>query len=344
MANIIAKTIAEKIKGIMTQRRKSVNTTGIDRLSSVNSSDIFVMYTCVNCGKQNIVLLGKTMLDPIEAYENCEWVCPHCGFVHSKENDLPESWEQTWKPDFLLSDSEQCQAFWKAFFRACTLNPEVYWKQCNVCGRILPYAAFDRHVGWGAIEKQLECKSCKAAINATLNPKRTTEQLRESSLRRRMGDLFNPLEPEKIDREDLFKRFGGKCFLTNTPLDINDTQSWHIDHILPSKYFYPLTKENACLLSAQANGNKRDKWPSKFYNHKQLVELSKITGAPLDLLLSEEPIINKNIDVNKAFERWTDVRDKSDLAKRLKEFKKVIIDNNLVEFLSENNRKALGLG
>ena len=62
------------------------------------------------------------------------------------------------------------------------------------------------------------------------------------------------------------------------------------------------------------------------------------------MLLSEEPIINKNIDVNKAFERWTDVRDKSDLAKRLKELKKVIIDNNLVEFLSENNRKALGLG
>ena len=324
-------------------RRQTVNRTGIDRKSSVDSSNIFVMYTCVNCGKQVLQPVGKNLLDANEAYESCEWVCPHCGYVHSKENDLPESWESSWDPDFLLSDSEQCQAFWKAFFRASTLNPEVYWKQCNVCGRILPHSAFDRHVGWGALEKQLECKSCKAAINATLNPKRTTEQLREGSLRRRLGDLFAPNDT-KIDVEDLFSRFGGKCFLTGAPLDIHDTQSWHIDHILPSKYFYPLTKENACLLSAQANGNKRDKWPSHFYTDKQLAELARITGANLILLTSPTPILNKEIDVNKAFERWTTVRDKSDLAKRLKEFKKVIVDNDLVELLSENNRKALGLG
>lgn len=323
-------------------RRKTTNSTGIDRLSSVNSSDIFVMYTCVNCRERNIEPVGKALLDSDEAYENCEWKCPHCGYVHSKENDLPETWENSWNSDFLLSDSEQCQAFWKAFFRACTLNPEAYWKQCNVCGRILPYSAFDRHVKWGALEKQLECKACKAAINATLNPKRTTEQLREGSLRRRLGDLFAPTET-KLDKAELFERFHGRCFLTGATLDINDTQSWHIDHILPSKYFYPLTKENACLLSAKANGNKRDKWPSQFYTDKQLVELSKITGAPLELLLSKEPIINTNIDVNKAFERWTDVRDKSDLSKRIKEFKKVILDNNLVEFLSETNKKALGI-
>ena len=324
-------------------RRQTVNRTGINRLSTVDSSNVFVTYTCVNCGKQNIVSVGDALLDPNEAYETGEWECPHCGYMHSKENDLPESWERNWNPDFLLSESDQCQAFWKAFFRASTLEPFSYWKQCKSCGRIMPYTSFARHEGWGVLEKQMECKSCKAAINATLNPKRTTEQLRESSLRRRMGDLFNPLEPEKIDREDLFKRFGGKCFLTNTPLDIHDTQSWHIDHILPSKYFYPLTKENACLLSAQANGNKRDKWPSQFYSAKQLVDLAAITGADLNLLTSPTPILNKNIDVNKAFERWTTVRDKSDLAKRLKEFKKVIVDNNLVELLSKNNRKALGL-
>lgn len=324
-------------------RRQTKNKTGIDRLSAVNTSNVYVMYSCVNCGKQSIQPIGRNILDPEEAYENCEWTCPHCGYIHSKENDLPESWESTWNEDYLLSDSEQCQAFWKAFFRSCTLNPEVYWKQCNVCGRILPYSAFDRHVGWGVLEKQLECKACKAAINATLNPKRTAEQLREGSLRRRLGDLFAPSDT-RLDIEDLFQRFDNKCFLTGAPLDINDTQSWHIDHILPSKYFYPLTKENACLLSAKANGNKRDKWPSQFYNDKQLVELARITGAPLELLMSKKPIINRNIDVNKAFERWIDVRDKSDLAKRLKEFKKVIIDNNLINFLNRTNRMMLGLG
>ena len=323
-------------------RRQTVNKTGIERLGTVDSSEVFVMYTCVNCGEVNIESVGNRLLAPNEAYENSRWECAHCKYVHSKDSDLPEHWEKTWNPDYLLADSEQCQAFWKAFFRASTLKPEVYWKACNVCGRLLPYSAFDRHARWGALEKQLECKSCKAAINATLNPRRTSEQLREGSLRRRLGDLFAPTDT-KIDVEDLFQRFDGKCFLTGTPLDINDTQSWHIDHILPSKYFYPLTRENACLLSAKANGNKRDKWPSQFYTDKQLVELAKITGAPLELLLSPEPVLNTDIDVNKAFERWTDVRDRSDLVKRLKEFKKVIVDNNLVEFLSENNRKALGL-
>lgn len=323
-------------------RRKSVNRTGIDRIASVSISDVYVSYTCVKCGKQNLQLVGKELLDSIEAYENCEWECVHCGYVHSKESDLPEDWGDRWNTDFLSVDSEQCQAFWKGFFRMCTLSADVYWKYCNVCGRLLPAPSFDRHKLWGALEKQMECKACKSSINAALNPKRTTEQLREGSLRRRLGDLFAPTDTQ-INVEELFARFNSKCFRTGKELDINDTQSWHIDHILPSKYFYPLTLENACLLSAEANSNKRDKWPSEIYTDNQLVELSKITGAPLDLLLSKEPIINRNIDVNKAFERWTAVRDNSDLSKRLKEFRKVIVDNHLQDYLTEQNRKMLGL-
>ena len=61
---------------------------------------------------------------------------------------------------------------------------EAYWKQCNTCGRILPGRAFSGHAGWGPLEKQMECRSCKAVINTNLNPKRTKEQLHESSARR----------------------------------------------------------------------------------------------------------------------------------------------------------------
>ena len=133
-------------------RRQTVNKTGIERLGTVDSSEVFVMYTCVNCGEVNIKSVGNSLLNPNEAYENSRWECAHCRYVHSKDSDLPEHWEKTWNPDYLLADSEQCQAFWKAFFRASTLTPEVYWKACNVCGRLLPYSAFDRHARWGALE------------------------------------------------------------------------------------------------------------------------------------------------------------------------------------------------
>ncbi|MCQ2311731.1 MAG: hypothetical protein MJZ64_08305 [Paludibacteraceae bacterium] len=322
-------------------RRQTSNRTGIDRLPSIDTNAVWVSFTCVNCGKQNVVPVGKKRLELQQVYDTAEWECEHCGYVHAKDSDLPAKWKDTWKEDFLIADSEQAQAFWKGFFRMSTLSPDVYWKQCNVCGRVLPATSFDRHIGWGALEKQLECKSCKGAINAALNPKRTSEQLRESSLRRRIGDLFSPNDTQ-IDVKQLFDRFGSKCFMTGKSLDIANTSSWHIDHILPSKYFYALTPENACLLSAEANSKKRDRWPSLVYTDKQLVELAKITGANLELLLSKEPIMNTDIDVNKAFERWTDVRDTSDLHKRIAEFRKVIIDNKLEDKLTEKNKKILG--
>ena len=103
----------------------------------------------------------------------------------------------------------------------------------------------------------MECRSCKGAINAILNPKRTKQQLHESSVRRRIADLFLEGENETIDIQDLFERFESKCFKTKKPLDINKRKTWAIDHILPSKYLYPLKKENAALLSKSANETER---------------------------------------------------------------------------------------
>jgi len=123
---------------------------------------------------------------------------------------------------------------------------------------------------------------------------------------------------------------------------INKRETWAIDHILPSKYLYPLTKENAALLSRNANENKRDKWPSKFYTNNELIELAKITGASLDLISKKRPIMNKNIDVNKGVERYLQVREKSDLPKRIKEIKKILQVYELVDNLSDKNKKLLG--
>lgn len=325
-------------------RRQTKNETGIERIEIVdgNPHEAFAAYICVNCHTMNFVRVGDHLLDSREAFNTQVWECNNCGFVHSKDSDLPSDWEN-WSPEYLEKDELTAQRFWQAFFRVSTENPEAYWKRCNVCGRILPNSAFSKHVGWGPLEKQMECRACKGAINAVLNCQRTPEQLRESSIRRRVADMFVADYNEKIDVKALFDRFEGKCFKTGKVLDMNKTGSWHIDHILPSKYLYPLTTTNAALLSSEANSNKRDRWPSEFYTPQELVRLSNITGANLALLSSKTPVINTQIDVNKGVDRYLNVRSTVDLEKRIQEVKKVIRDYDLADLLDDRHLRILGL-
>jgi hypothetical protein len=320
-------------------RRKIINKTGITRIEGIPYHDAWVAFKCVRCHEMNYIKIGQALLTPVYALENCVWKCEKCGFVHSKESDLPfDNWEE----EYNNADSTTALRFWEGFFRIATEHPESYWKQCNVCSRILPFNAFSKHVGWGPLEKQMECRSCKGAINAVLNPKRTREQLHESAVRRRIADLFLEEENESIDFHDLFNRFDNMCFKTKKPLDINKRDTWAIDHILPSKFLYPLKRENAALLSRNANENKRDMWPSRFYTNQELIELAKITGANIDLISSKTPIMNHNINVNRGVERYLQVREKSDLPKRIKEIKKILQVYELIDNLSSENKKLLG--
>lgn len=321
------------------KRRDTVNLTGISRLENIPYHDAWVAFPCLSCKEMNYVNIGQELLSPSDAYENAVWTCHHCGYIHSKDTDLPfEHWDDKHKDSEFLPS----QRFWLGFFRSLTEHAESYWKQCNCCGRILPFASFSKHSKWGPLERQMECRACKGAINAELNPKRTAEQLHESSIRRRIADLMVADQNETIDIEDLFSRFEGKCFKTNTPLKIEERNSWDIDHIMPSLYLWPLTKENAALLSRGANNSKKAKWPSKFYTNSELIRLATITGANLELLSSKEPIINQNIDVNKGVERYLTVREGSNLQKRIAEIKKILIDYKLVDQLSDEYKKLLG--
>lgn len=235
-------------------------------------------------------------------------------------------------------------------FSECQQNDVFsYWKHCSKCGRLLPVTCFDQHNdkpgsnAWKPLNRQAECKSCKAAINANLNKERTHEQLFEGTINRRIGDLLSAAD-NKANPKEVFELFGGKCFKTHKVLDYNDRKSWHIDHIMPSKYFWPLTKENAALLSNAANEAKSGKWPSEFYTDKELVALSKLTGAPLELISSKEPIYNLDIDTNKAVSKLFDnVREASHLPKLVQGFKKVLIEHDLVRTLTPQNQKLLGL-
>lgn len=322
-------------------RRKTKNRTGLKRKTGIGAKahDAWVGFICLKCEALNVFSIGQQLLDPGQSYLLQKWPCSKCRYVHSKESPLPFP---EWPPEYTDQSSIKCQRFWEGFFRIATEHPDSYWKQCNACGRVLTANAFSRHVGWGPLERQMECRSCKGAINAYLNPKRTKQQLHESAIRRRVGDLLLEGVNQRIDIDEIFSRFGSKCFKTGKRLKRKDRKSWAIDHILPSRYLYPLTKDNAALLSCDANNNKRDRWPSHFYTNNELIRLAKLTGADLNLLSSKEPIINKNIDVNKCVSRYLQVREKSDLSKRVANLKKLLEDYRLFDRLSAANKKLLG--
>ena len=329
-------------------RRSTTNSTNIPRIPGVPFHDAWVQYNCIKCGNSNFLRIGNKLLIPSETFANHNWNCSNCGFVHSKSSPIPELDNNKnalpflkWGKEITEANSLAAQRFWQAFFKTATESAESYWKQCGTCGRVLPFHAFSRHVGWGPLEKQMECRDCKAVINTKLNPKRTKEQLHESSVRRRTADLLLYGVNEKLNIEALFKRFESKCFKTGEPLDIMDRQSWAIDHILPSKWLYPLTLNNAALLSSGANGTKNDRWPSNFYSNEELKRLAQISGANLALMASKEPIINLNIDVNACVTRMLTVRSATDLTRRINELKTLLEDYELVDRLSAENKKIL---
>ena len=130
------------MKGRRLARRKSKNETGISRIEGIPYHDAWVAFVCVNCKELNTIKIGQELLSPEKAYETQNWKCDYCDYIHSKETDLPFD---TWHEENVLSESITAQSFWAAFFRISTEHIESYWKQCNVCGRILPFSSFSKH-------------------------------------------------------------------------------------------------------------------------------------------------------------------------------------------------------
>jgi len=322
-------------------RRQTKNRTGIPRIPNVPVHEAWVAFVCVKCRAFNLLQVGMNLPNPQDLYEDSAWACNHCGFVHSQETDLPF---KKWPVAMTSARRVAARRFWLAFFRSAAERPSSFWKQCGTCGRVLPFEAFSRHARWSPLERQLECRACKGAINAGLNPKRTKEQLHEGSFRRRIADMLLKGENQRIDLKALFTRFNSRCFKTGKLLDIRRRGTWAVDHILPSKYLYPLTVTNAALLSRAANENKRDRWPSDFYTNSEQVRLAMITGSDLGVLSSPQPVVNKDVDVNACVERALRVREHSNLKKRIAELRRFLTVADLMDSLSPENKKLLGFG
>jgi len=176
-------------------------------------------------------------------------------------------------------------------------------KKCSQCGRSLPIdpnreaklkarksecIAFHGHAK-KRTGYQNECIACKTIrINASLNNKRTKDQLHESSVisRERAKLLGKNMVLNKFKKVGggfksyIWDKFNKSCFKCKKVLLL---ENCFIDHTRPFSYLWPLDEHATCLCEV-CNNAKKDAFPVDFYNEQELSELSVITGLSLDLL------------------------------------------------------------
>ena len=94
-------------------------------MEGISVHDAWIAYVCINYLSLNTVKVGQSLLTPAQALEDAVWRCAHCGFVHSKEADIPFP---NWDEEHKAADSKPAESFWRGFFRSVTEHPESYWK------------------------------------------------------------------------------------------------------------------------------------------------------------------------------------------------------------------------
>lgn len=177
---------------------------------------------------------------------------------------------------------------------------EIMLKKCSYCGRLLPLdperlgtLAFHKHNA-KRTKHQNECRACKKwRINDDFNPRRTVDQLHESSVITRERQLFLR-DPQRLQdiklrtgaglKSQVWERFGRRCFYCDKQLLLNEVQ---LDHTRPLAYLWPIDEYATCLC-AEHNNQKTDKFPVDFYSETQLRRLSQITGLRYSLLVAKE--------------------------------------------------------
>ncbi len=169
-------------------------------------------------------------------------------------------------------------------------------KKCAYCGRLLPVnmdrpgsMSFHKHND-KVSNHQNECRACKKwRINDSFNPKRTVDQLHESSVITRERRLFLR-DPEILQqikdrtgaglKSQIWERFGRCCFYCRGSLTLEEVE---LDHTRPLAYLWPIDEHATCLCTSH-NNQKREKFPVDFYTDDQLHELSAICGLPYEEL------------------------------------------------------------
>lgn len=146
---------------------------------------------------------------------------------------------------------------------------------------------------------QLECRFCKKfEVNAAHNPQRSSAQMKEDGARRRafellLAELYEGTPQLRYRHQnnseladDVWNRFGHACF--NCGATLRSARQMNLDHTRPLAFLWPLDG-TATALCKSCNSLKRDRSPHDFYTADQLIQLSRITGIPLEDLQHDRP-------------------------------------------------------
>ena len=233
---------------------------------------LFQGFQCLNSECREFIFVRKG-----EIGNDFEIICPSCGtvirsgeetqffeyeLVYTKDNSVIEDGKFTILHDDYVGEAQE-------------------YKYCVLCNTIKPLYLFDLHRGRKS-GRQGECRLCKVVYNAIKNQTRLPDQHREAAQKRRMYlDLSGHA---KINSQQIYKRFGYRCFKCKKDLRKVDAKEGPLDHTLPVVFLWPLTTENATLLCREHNGEKSGKWPSLYYDDQELKQLAILTGTPYETL------------------------------------------------------------
>lgn len=132
------------------------------------------------------------------------------------------------------------------------------------------------HLGAGQKEKA----NLRALKNSKINPsshKISTFHQLDSSSKHRMHTKLNRYHSEDgknhkglyltrtFSIEDLVSKFGNTCYLTGRTVDIQDSKTYELDHIIPKYLGGTSTFENCGLASRNANRAKADMELEEFF-------------------------------------------------------------------------------
>jgi len=284
---------------MLMSRRETRNITGIRGTGAVDANAVWRVFECFSPGCDQLMKIGEDWIEEQRANAAPITVaCPQCGFQN------PEN----------------------------VIDRAARWKYCRVCEWLQPLDNFHKHKPRGRSFRsghQLECRVCKnTRINPDLNPKRTSDQHRESAQHRRLYSLISG-EAGKIDGHAVFERFGGRCFNCAKPLTyrLRGAKEYDLDHTLPAKYLWPLTTSNATLLCSECNNAKHDKWPSEFYRLEQIKALARLTSIEYDFLSGPPQLNQKAVEailanVDRFIEHWIAYPDD------IKKVRQLVLDMN----------------
>lgn len=225
---------------------------------------------------------------------------------------------------------------WNGIVRTGSPGTIIKLKKCAYCQRLLPIdpsrssrLAFHKHNA-KVSGHQNECRACKKwRINNTFNPRRTKDQLHESSVTSRERRLFLR-EPDILaaikDRRGaglktiIWQRFGKACFRCDRQLALLDVE---LDHTRPMAYLWPIDEHATCLC-ATCNNFKRERFPVDVYDEKQLRRLSAVTGLSIAQLTAKtvNPVELARVlkDITSFTREW-DARTFNATARKVKEIR-----------------------